>query len=67
LGELGGRGSPAKVKGDVLFAGDDIVAGLLDAPRKVDLAEVAQVGDLGADAIAWNEGDGVRFHFLILE
>ena len=40
MGEFGGRGSPAKVKGNVLFAGDDIIAGLLDAPGEIDMAEV---------------------------
>ena len=41
LGKLGGRGSTAKIKGDVLFAGDHIVAGLLDAACKIDFAKVA--------------------------
>ena len=40
--KLGCRGIPAKVKGDVLFAGDCIIAGLLDSAGKIDFAEVPQ-------------------------
>jgi hypothetical protein len=40
--KLGCRGIPAKVKGDVLFAGDCIIAGLLDSAGKIDFAKVPQ-------------------------
>ena len=56
LGKLRGRRSSPKIKGDVLSAGDDLVAGPLKMASQIDLAKVAQ-----HHAAAQKERRRVRF------